>query len=60
MEYAATVWNPYSIIDANKQERIQRQAARVITGYYKTKEDGCVTDMLAKLELEELKARRTS
>ena len=60
MEYAATVWDPYSIIDANKLERIQRQAARFITGDYKTREDGCVTDMLAKLELQELKARRTS
>ena len=60
MEYAATVWDPYSIADSNKLERIQRQAARFITGDYRTREDGCITNMLTKLELQELQLRRTS
>jgi hypothetical protein len=35
MEYGAIVWDPYTIVDTNKLERIQRRAARFITGDYK-------------------------
>jgi hypothetical protein len=32
MEYGAIVWDPYTTSDINKLERIQRRAARFITG----------------------------
>ena len=45
----------------NRLERIQRQAARFITGDYRSQEEGSVSNnMLVKLELQELKERRTS
>ena len=37
---------------------VQRQAARFITGDYKTREEGCVTRMLETLELSSLEQRR--
>ena len=40
-------------------ERVQRQAARFITGDYKTREEGCVTRMLETLELSSLEQRRS-
>jgi hypothetical protein len=36
----------------DKLERIQRRAARFITGDYKSRKEGSVTKMLAELELE--------
>ena len=49
MEYGAIVWDPYTTSDINKLERIQRRAARFITGDYKTREEGSVTKMLNDL-----------
>jgi hypothetical protein len=60
MEYGAIVWDPYITLDTNKLEKIQRRAARFITGDYKSSEEGSVTKMLAELELESLQSRRTS
>ena len=60
MEYGAIVWDPYITSNINKLERVQRQAARFITGDYRSREDGCITNMLAKLELQDLKTRRSS
>ena len=60
MEYGAIVWDPYTIVDTNKLERIQRRAAIFITGDYKSREEGSVANMLAELELESLQSRRTS
>ena len=62
MEYGAIVyvWDPYTTSDINKLERIQRRAARFITGDYKTREEGSVTKMLNDLKLENLQLRRTS
>ena len=59
MEYGAIVWDPYTIVDTNKLERIQRRAARFITGDL-SREEGFVAKMLAELELESLQSRRTS
>jgi hypothetical protein len=39
---------------------IQRRAARLITGDYKSREEGSVAKILAELELESLQSRRTS
>ena len=46
-------------IDIDKLERVLRQAARFITGDYKTREEGCVTRMLETLELSSLEQRRS-
>jgi hypothetical protein len=40
MEYGVIVWDPYTIVDTNKLERIQRRAAIFITGDYKSREEG--------------------
>ena len=48
MEYGAIVWDPYTTSDINKLERIQRRAARFITGDYKSREEGSVTKMLVR------------
>jgi hypothetical protein len=60
MEYRAIVRVPYTTVDTNKLEMIQRRAARFITGDYKSREEGSVTKMLSELELENLQSRRTS
>ena len=36
MEYGAIMWDPFTITGINKLEQGQRQAARFITGNYKT------------------------
>ena len=48
------------MIDIEKLERVQRQAARFITGDYHSREEGSVTKMLETLELETLERRRSS
>lgn len=58
MDYGAIIWDPYLQQDADKLERVQRQAARFITQDYKTRETGCITHMLKTLELDTLKTRR--
>jgi hypothetical protein len=58
LEYGATVWDPYLVKDVTKLERIQRQAARFIKRDYRTREAGCVTNMLRDLNLPPLEERR--
>ncbi|XP_053390995.1 uncharacterized protein LOC128553836 [Mercenaria mercenaria] len=58
LEYSAIVWDPYIEGDINKLERIQRQAARFITGDYRSREKGSVTNMLESLKLTPLQDRR--
>jgi hypothetical protein len=58
LEYGAVVWDPYLKQDIDRVERIQRQAARFITGDYTTREEGCVTRMLRDLNLPPLQERR--
>ena len=60
MEYEGITWEPYAETNINRLERIQRQAARFVTGDYRSREEGSVSNMLVKLELKELKERRTS
>ena len=60
IEYGAIVWDPDTTSDINKLERIQRRAVRFITGDYKTREEGSVTNVLNDLKLENLQLRRTS
>ena len=58
LEYGATIWDPFLQSDITKMEKIQRKAARFITGDYKTRSPGSVTNMLKSLELPLLQERR--
>ena len=60
MGYGGIIWDPYMETNINRLERIQRQAARFITGNYRSREEGDVSITLVKHELQELKERRTS
>jgi hypothetical protein len=58
LEYGAVVWDPYAQQDIDRLERIQRQAARYITRDYRSRDAGCVTEMLRYLQLPPLQDRR--
>jgi hypothetical protein len=54
MEHGGIIWDPYMETNINRLERMQRQAARFITGDYRSREEGSVSNMLVKLDLQEL------
>ena len=56
VEYAASVWSPYTERDITKLESVQRQAARFTLGDYK--QTSSVTDMINKLQWDSLEQRR--
>lgn len=58
LEYGAILWDPYLKKDIDKLERIQRSAARFITGDYKSRARGSVQNLLQKLKLPTLQQRR--
>ena len=58
LEYASTVWDPNNKQDPETLERVQRQAARFIIKYYRTREPGCVNLMLLDLNLPPLADHR--
>ena len=58
LEYSSIVWDPYLKKDIDKLEKVQRQAARFITGNYISRDQGCVSQMLAELNLPPLQDRR--
>ena len=58
LEYASTVWDPHQIQLIQQIEQVQRQAARFATGNYYSRDPGCVTNMLNKLQWEPLQHRR--
>ena len=58
LEYGAVAWDPYLKEDIQKLERVQRQGARFITGNYKTRTPGCMTQMLQERNLTSLQQRR--
>ena len=58
LEYAATVWDPFTRNEVDKLERVQKQAARFISNDYKSREPGCITRMLQELNLPSLQLRR--
>ena len=45
LEYGSVVWDPYMKGDIDRLDRIQRSAARFITRDYKSRQEGCVTNM---------------
>ena len=59
LDYSAIIWDSYYTQDINKLERIQKQAARFITGDYKSRNEGCVTKMIHDLRLEFPQERRS-
>ena len=59
LDYESIIWDPYLSRDIEKLERVQRQAARFITGDYHSREEASVTGMLDMLELETLQRRRS-
>ena len=58
LEYSSVVWDPHLQKDIEKLEKIQRQAARFITGDYSSRDQGCVTRMLKDLAIPLLQDRR--
>ena len=58
LEYSSIIWDPHLQKDIYKLEKVQRQAARFITGDYTSKDHGCVTRMLDSLKLPSLQDRR--
>jgi len=56
IEYAASVWDPYTLSNINKLESIQRRAVRFC--YNDFSRFSSVTDMLSSLNLPLLQTRR--
>ena len=55
LEYASTCWDPHSKDLIEDIEQVQKRAARFV---YRSKEPGCVTNMLDALNWEPLSQRR--
>ena len=58
LEYGAAVWDPYLKKDIDLMDRTQRNAARFITGDYRSMTPGSVTRLLKKTGLQPLQERR--
>ena len=58
VEYAASVWDPYTQTDINKIEAVQRKAARFVMADFRR--ESSVTEMIQQLQWESLQARRKS
>ena len=58
LDYSSSIWDPYLTRDIDKIEQVQNQAARFITGDYKSRTAGSITNMLKQLELPPLQERR--
>jgi hypothetical protein len=58
LEYGAVVWDPFLKSEVEQLDRIQRKAARFITGDYKSRDPGCFTIILNNLDLPTLQQRR--
>lgn len=56
LEYCSTVWDPHTQVQSRGIERVQRRAARWVTGRYHN--TSSVTDMLNDLEWRDLAQRR--
>jgi hypothetical protein len=58
LDYASTVWDPYTLQQIYALERVQRQSARFVTGDYSSRDPGNVTRMLQQLQWDTLEERR--
>ena len=57
LEYGSSVWDPSSILLQEELEKVQKRAARFVTGNY-IYETGSMTGILEQLKWESLKNRR--
>ena len=57
LEYGSSVWDPQSILLQDELEKVQKKAARFVTGNY-VYETGSMTGILEQLKWESLKKRR--
>ena len=57
LEYGSSVWDPHSLLLQDELEKVQKRAARFVTGNYNF-ETGSMTGILEKLKWESLKKRR--
>ena len=57
LEYCSSVWDPQSIPFQDELEKVQKRAARFVTGNY-TYKTGSLTGILEQLKWESLKKRR--
>ena len=60
LEYGSVIWDPYLTRDIDELERSQRNGTRFVTGDYKSRHEGAVTNMLKNLDLPTLQDRRTN
>ena len=58
LEHALAAWDPSSVEDITKLEKVQRQAARFAHSNYHDRAPGCVTKMVSDLGWEPLQHRR--
>ena len=58
LEYSSSVWDPSSIEDIKKLEKVQKQAARFVHSNYHDRTQGCVSEMVSDLGWEPLQKRR--
>ena len=56
LEYGSSVWDPQSILLQDELEKVQKKAARFVTGNY-VYETGSMTGILEQLKWESLKKR---
>ena len=54
LEYASAAWDPSSVEDITKLEKVQRQTARFAHSNYHDRATGCVTKMVSDLGWEPL------
>ena len=58
LEYGSSVWDPQSILLQDELEKVQKRAARSVTGNYVDYETGSMAGILKQLTWESLKKRR--
>ena len=58
LKYSSVIWDPFLQKDIDKLEKVQRQAARFISGDHTSRDHGCVTQMLSDLHLPPHRDRR--
>ena len=58
IEYASSVWDPYTRNNIQQLEAIQRRAARFVYNNFYDREPGVVTSMISRLQWESLEQRR--
>ncbi|MCW4309772.1 MAG: hypothetical protein N0E61_16330 [Candidatus Thiodiazotropha endolucinida] len=58
LEYASTVWDPYTMTNITQLEAVQRRAARFVKGDYKT--TSSASQMITELGWPTLQQRRSS